>query len=528
MNPSLPPDSQKQREELSSRAFSLLREVSDQKKQELEQLCTPLEPELAEALSIIFQQTPTGRQEAHRMEMDVLRRALKCEQTEQIFRPFGVLELVTPVRIGGETGFVIRSGPLLVESWSTRAAETLAKLSGVKAADHPEQLEQTPVYSPSHIQMISRLQEQMAHWVTASFEPGEAAVSSNPAMEPTSMDLLQPGFTDHLDVLFGMIQQATPPPRSLTATEAARIHTIAERGRNLTEQARKLRDHSLQDPEPHSVHSVISGWCDKLESQQPHLRIRTRLEAKHEQVVADPRQLHHLMYTLLCGITDGLPEGRALIGVSTRNEYREGKELLHVEIRDGGGLETFAGVGGELDRQLVSEQDQVADENAEWTALASRMNAEIRILRDADTVTRAEVFLPLSPEEDLSEHTTNPHVVWIIEDDEREAHHLLRMLKTLSVASVRFTSAAELKENFATASAAPDIVLLKYYLPDERGADVRSWLYEQDPTLPVILISSLDATHPGIATVNRLPSTLYLQKPFDAPDLLNMLHLNLD
>jgi DNA-binding response OmpR family regulator len=102
------------------------------------------------------------------------------------------------------------------------------------------------------------------------------------------------------------------------------------------------------------------------------------------------------------------------------------------------------------------------------------------------------------------------------------------MLQTLPVSCTRFHSAAELKEKFATASTAPDMVLLKYYLPDERGADVRSWIYEQDPSLPVILISSLDATHPGIATVNRLPSTLYLQKPFDASALLDMIHLNLD
>jgi CheY-like chemotaxis protein len=234
------------------------------------------------------------------------------------------------------------------------------------------------------------------------------------------------------------------------------------------------------------------------------------------------------VYTLLSGIADGLPEGRALLGVSTRNTEIDGHPVIHVEIRDGGGLATFAGVGGEMDSLLEAEQNQVTEDTSEWTALASRCNAHIRILRDSDAVTRAEVFLPLTLERADGTESTASHALWIVEDDDREVDHLLHMVRDLPLSCTRFRSASELKEKFSTAQTAPDMVLLKYYLPDERGAEVRSWLYEQDPDLPVILISSLNATHPGIATAHRLPATLYLQKPFTASDLLNMIHLNLD
>ena len=524
-----PSELQLQRDEWKEKVFTLQSTAPEALQAMLEALTMPKDPVLAGALKGLFSRNNKGKTEGLRMEIDLYRRLSRGSQTERIFRPYGVIELATPIQINGKTCGAICSGPLLVHAWTSAAKQTLAQLCGLSAKEIPVDLESATLYSPAHLQVLTGMQEQLAAWISELFErPLSGDAPQSPSVSESSLEILQPGFTDHLDVLFGLIQKATPQGQALAAEDTARIHKIAERGRKLTDHAKRLRDQAEADPDLHSVHTVVTQWCAKLETRYPHLRIRTRLEAELDQVLAAPQQLHHLVYTLLNAIADGLPEGRALLGVSTRNDSIDGETVVHLEIRDGGGLATFAGVGGELDQQLEAEQTRMADDGAEWTALASRLNATVRILRDTDTVTRAEVFIPLAPE--VPEEQSEPGMahIWIIEDDDHEVKNLKRMLEPLKVSCTRFTSAAELKTNFSTATHAPDMVLLKYYLPDERGADVRSWLYEQDSTLPVLMISSLDATHPGIATVQRLPSTLYLQKPFDAADLQDMIHFNLD
>lgn len=528
MTPSPHSDLHSQRENLREQVTSLLESCTSDQANQLRALQAPLEPEFASALEDLFSKTSIGKKEAERMELDILRRVSRCDETEHIFRPYGVLEVVTPVRMDGKTCFALCSGPLLVEKWTSVAQQTLAKLSGTKLKNLPKPLASASLYTPSQIKVVSRLQEQQARWIEHHFSSVHSSESSDTSLSTDALNLLQPGFIDHLDLLYKKIQQATQVNADLPSSEVLRLHKIAERGRTLTKQATRLRDQSASKTSSQSVHAVLATWCGKLEQDLPHVRIRTRFEAQHDTLVTRPEKLHHLFYTLLSGIADGLPEGRALLGVSTRNEVVDGKETLHVEIRDGGGLQTFAGVGGEIDSALTTEQHQAEDELSDWTALASTLQATIRILRDADTVTRAEVFLPLSVDLDQDTETEGRHVLWIVEDDDHEVDHLQHMVQSLPLTCVRFNSAAELKQNFSTASTAPDMILLKYYLPDERGAEVRNWLYEQDSNLPVVIVSSLDATHPGIATVQRLPSTLYLQKPFTAQELVNMIHLNLD
>jgi CheY-like chemotaxis protein len=274
----------------------------------------------------------------------------------------------------------------------------------------------------------------------------------------------------------------------------------------------------------------LERWQTHFSEKYPNLRTTLRLEAQKNCLSANTHQLQHMLFTLMASIADGLPEGRAIMGLSTRNFEKNGIEILHLEIRDGGGLATFAGLGGESDKQMILEQNEAADEFADWFTLASHMGAELHLRRDEGIVTRAELILPLHGLENdqASDTEIEGHHLWIVEDDDREYESLLHMLGNSNLHCSRFTSAADLRTNFDLAKISPDMVLLKYHLPDQRGAEVRAWLYEQDSNLPVILVSGLQATHPGIATANSLPSTLYLQKPFDSQDLLDMVTMNLN
>ena len=259
------------------------------------------------------------------------------------------------------------------------------------------------------------------------------------------------------------------------------------------------------------------------------MRFAYNLNAARDRVTANPHALNHLMYTLLSGVADGLSGEHAFIGIGTRDVERNGVPHLHVEIRDGGGLATFAGTGTVHDQRILEEQNRTAEEFADWVFLAERIDADLRILREGDVVTRAELFLPLNADKDeAARETEKGRLVWVVEDNDREYETLRHMLSEAGLHPYRLTSAAALREHYPVAPAAPELVILKYHLPDQRGATLRTWLYEQDSDLPVILISSFSATHPGIATANNLPSTLYLQKPFDTQALLDMLRMTLD
>lgn len=524
-------DLTRQKQALSDQVFSVLE--NDRLAPSLHQLLNEkkqgADPELNRILTDLFQRQPKGKKEFLRMEIDVLRRASRGQETESIFRAYGVLNLVTPVKHLGKTVYAIVSGPIKISPWTPQEKETLAGLCGLNLRDLPASLDQSAIYSPQHVQMLIRQQNrEAALWTLLLSQQNQSGKEeSTPLPSSVGMELLQPGFADHLDLLFNSIQRELRHPESLTPSHLQRIQTATNRGRHLVDQIRTLSQSALSGSEDVSVHTILKKWEQHFHQQLPSLRINLRLEATDDAVTANAQQLQHMLFTLMASVADGLPEGRAVMGLSTRNLERNDEPVLHLEIRDGGGLATFAGLGGETDRHLLLEQNEAAGEFADWFTLASHMDAELQLLRDDGIVTRAELFLPLHPKIESADPQAS-HQIWIVEDDDREYQSLHHMLSTAGLQISRFNSAADLRRNFDLAKASPDMVLLKYYLPDQRGAEVRSWLYEQDSHLPVILISSLQATHPGIATANSLPSTLYLQKPFDSQSLLDMVKMNLD
>ena len=523
-------DLTRQFNELSTESLSLLMDPQTPValNKQLTELNAACDPQLENLLTDLFDQKIKGQKEYLRMKIDALRRVSRSRETEQVFRAYGVLELVTPVRLNGKIKHILFSGPLKISPWTKQEKETLATICDLQTRELPGALDKASIYSPAQIKLLILKQNQIAELLATLLNQPEENTKEDGAL-PSSLglDLLQPGFAEHLDLLFTTVLQELRKSPPLPASSINRMQTAMQRGRHLAGQIRKLSQETFRATGEVSVHEILEKWQKEFGRQHASLRINLRLDAETDQVTANAHQLQHMLFTLMASIADGLPEGRAIMGVSTRNITKNQEKLLHLEIRDGGGLATFAGVGGQTDQTVLLEQNQAAEEFADWFTLASRMDAELHVLRDEGVVTRAELLLPLQPKS-KPENAANAHHLWIVEDDDREFESLQHMLNQGDLHCARFTSAEELRKNFALAKQPPDLVLLKYYLPDQRGAEVRSWLYEQDPALPVILISGLQATHPGIATANSLPSTLYLQKPYDSQTLLDMVKMNLD
>ncbi|MGA0368690.1 MAG: hypothetical protein ACO3N7_04490, partial [Kiritimatiellia bacterium] len=393
------PETQLEFERLSAEVFSLQRDPGCTAGQAeiLKQTRLPADPEFAAQLEALFQRTPQGKKEWLRMQTDALRRVSRSRETEQLFRAFGVLELVTPVRIGNRLVHAIFSGPLKVTPWTPQEKETLAKICGLSVRDLPSGLEDSAIFGPRQIQYLLQSQSLQAGWIsrclTSVQESGDLRESALPST--LGLELLQPGFADHLDLLFSSLQKELRGPEPLPAESMTRIEAVARRGRHLVSQIRNLSQETLQPAAEVSVHSILEQWTSHFSRHFPSLQIRPGLNAEKDRIHASPSQLQHMLFTLMASVADGLPEAQAGMGLNTRNVMRDGREFLHVEIRDSGGLATFAGVGGEVDRTLAREEQEASLEFADWFTLASHMDAELLLLRDEDVVTRAELFLPL-------------------------------------------------------------------------------------------------------------------------------------
>ena len=491
----------------------------------------PLDTIFSDALSQAFRMTSDGGLEKLRMDVDILRRAQIASGTEVVFRSFGMAQLITPVKNRSKTVFLIASGPLKIGPWQAKEKATLAKYCNIPVNRLPVTLDQATIHNQGHLHILQRIQEDLARAYENQLnrEPASPAADPGmPALTGPQLDVLQPGFADHLDLLFTTIRnQVAELEKGPDPKARERAFVAARRGLHLIDQLRRLGNENRRQRSPLSIHDLVTRWTDQITRQDPNIRFQLKLKAANHVLQASPHALNHLLYTLLSGIADGLSDQHPLIAVGTRDGEHEGRPCLHLEIRDSGGYATFAGVDAALDRALVAEQNDAADEFADWLGMAERIDAHLLIHRDEGIITRAELFLPLDGLDDDEEENTELPSIWIVLENDAEAEQLTRMLKEFGARVDRLRSGAELQETYAAAHHPPEMVILDYLLSDTRGVFLRTWLYEQDQDIPVVLVSGFSNTHPGIATASNLPSTLYLQKPYDAQTLFDMLRMTL-
>lgn len=489
-----------------------------------------IDPAFTRAIQEAYAATATGRMEALRLQVDILRRVRLATGPEAIPRSFGAVRLIAPVRVDGQTVYMVDGGLVKLGGWQLSEKETFAKICGLPLHKLPGGVLEARIFMQDHLpgllQQLGREAALLEAWLQrpAAPEPDTVSAPQAPDLSSSMLDLLQPGFADHLALLFSTILKAarqTPPPLS-------RIEVAAQRGARLVAHLQEIGEAEISLPGLISVHGTLQGICSQLE-QRLAVRFQIHPGAENDQIHIVPRKLHHLLYTLLSGIADGLPGAHPLVGISTRNLEEEGEALLHLEIRDSGGLATFADLNPGLEAELIDEQNELADAYADWLGMAEQVEARLRIARNQEVITRVELFLPLQPATAAGSAGTKPgHRVWLVMEQAEEAKPLRHMLSEKHCHVEWVESGEALQQLYVQAEAPPDLVLVDYLLSDIRGAALRTWLYEQDPDLPVILLSGFAQTHPGLATVCNLPSTLYLQKPFDAQTLYDLLRMTLN
>ncbi len=111
-------------------------------------------------------------------------------------------------------------------------------------------------------------------------------------------------------------------------------------------------------------------------------------------------------------------------------------------------------------------------------------------------------------------------VILVVDDDDSVRAMLSRLLRTAGHEVVLAKSGAEARQTLGARDV--EVVVSDIVMPGDSGLDLRRWLAEHHPSVPVILTSGYSPEEPTDFAA-KIPGTWFLQKPFGATDLLNLI-----
>lgn len=485
-----------------------------------------VDPDLHNLLHAMFNASPAGRDEWLRMEVDRLRRLSLSRETEWIHRPFGVVELCVPVVADGKLIHALFSGPVKLKAWSSRDLQTLSKVSHLAEARFPKGLTEGSYQVESGIFLLQKQMERQAMlladmWMWSPVPEG-IGPPHPPQLAPLETTTEHHGFIEHLSLLFQTITQSA----SSQASEADGLRATAERGLGMTREWLARYDVPRTVTALH-LHEMLGSLAENLQTLFPGISTSFDLLAPEDTIRAPAGSVQHLFTTLLSAMADSLSSSGGTLHVKTTNESRNGDDGVVVSLRDSGGTPTFSGVDPVLDHLLEQEQNEAENEYVDWMKLAENLEAQLHIRTEEQTVTCIELFLPFQTECLVNVPDEGGPQLWIVDDDPEWVTILRHLLPDTAAQVTQLSSGTALMDHYPSAPLPPDLIILDMHLGDMRGDTLRTWLYEQDADLPVVLLSSMNATHPGIQTAVGLPKTSYLQKPFDERELGRILSMSI-
>ena len=107
-------------------------------------------------------------------------------------------------------------------------------------------------------------------------------------------------------------------------------------------------------------------------------------------------------------------------------------------------------------------------------------------------------------------------MIYLCEDDANIRELIVYALSAAGLPTVGFPTPADFREAFARET--PELVLLDIMLPGENGLSLLSFVKEEDPALPVLLLTALDSQDDKVRGFD-LGADDYITKPFGLPEL---------
>jgi DNA-binding NtrC family response regulator len=114
-----------------------------------------------------------------------------------------------------------------------------------------------------------------------------------------------------------------------------------------------------------------------------------------------------------------------------------------------------------------------------------------------------------------------PGLILVVDDDDPVRVMIARLLRTQGYTVLQASQAAEARAILE--GQRPDLVISDIVMPGESGIELRRAIATMYPGLPVILISGYSAEGPAEFAA-RTPDTVFVQKPFAADQLLDLVN----
>lgn len=404
--------------------------------------------------------------------------------------PFGLLELVLPIKVRGAHVHLLRSGKFRESAFSDTELKEIAFTSGIPRAEINAAAATLPIRGGETLAAFThlhrRLRDALAAALEAQLQMALLSGGSEPAETLAGLGAVAEGaahqFSNLLSIILGysslVLAKTELPPDALAALN--RVTEAAQKGRRLTEEILAMAGAQRDEEPTSSLHDRLTQAAAIVQSERADVpEIRLDLAANRDRVPATPDMLYTVALNLLRHAIESASPG-AVLCVSTRNMTEGGVDQIIAEVRE---------------RESADAEET--------------MRIAFPIVQEPTTRSNKQVRRRLAPS-----------TIWVADDDPAVREMCQRVLAADGHSVESFDSGEALQQKLAESK--PDLLIYDFSMPDLDGVEMCSWLRQQGHRVPVILISGFNAEHPDLKRVLQLRKVFLLQKPFSFRDMSDL------
>ena len=326
-----------------------------------------------------------------------------------------------------------------------------------------------------------------------------------------------------------VISRATPD-LSKVQSAAARITQSVNRGKKVTGEILLFTRDIEPVRRPLNVREWLLGFQPEASALAGDIcQVEIRPPAEDVEISADAAQLNQVLINLLINGRDASSRGGRLIIAAKTVAGENGAPLVEISVQD-------FGVG--MDSALLTQIfEPLFTTKKNGTGLGLSISQQVvmkhggtmSVESEMGTGTTFFIRLPLpsqrraSPASALTSNPRDaglPATVLIVDDDPAVADGISMLVAAEGLEGIivhEGGAATPAIERFQ-----PQAVLLDVGLPDMSGIEVFEQIHRRWPRLPVVLISGHHSPA-ELGTILSLPHVAFVQKPFEADEILNVL-----
>ena len=312
-----------------------------------------------------------------------------------------------------------------------------------------------------------------------------------------------------------------------------KISEAAQRGRRLTDEILAFAGNESEEFRGYHVHETLLSVLSLLELQTSgQIEVKTELLAENDYVAAPQSALHQIVFNLITNAIDSMPGGGKLT-IRTGNQAmsgdQNGLDYLRIEVEDSGGL-VFDTPESDEGFQM---KDRAGVKLSSVYGIVGKMEGTVLMSSKPGDSARVEVLLPTAQPENAGSTPApvskklSASQIWVVDDNPTFREMCEVVLAEENHTIDKLSCGEQLHKQWKKETQKPDLLIIDFSMPDYNGLELVEWLNEQKSTVPVILVSGLSEDQPDIRQALSYRRVHFLQKPFAASELADIVNVAL-